>query len=55
MSRESTKTSNPGKRIKISDEVLEWVKSKGEKYSNSINEILRERMMSERKSRRRAS
>jgi uncharacterized protein (DUF4415 family) len=34
---------------RIDNEVLEWLKSKGEGHLARINEILRERMMTERR------
>ena len=35
--------------FRIDNDVLEWLKSKGEGHLTRINEILRERMISERK------
>ena len=34
--------------LRIDDEVLDWLKSKGEGHLTRINEILRERMIAER-------
>jgi uncharacterized protein (DUF4415 family) len=34
--------------FRIDDEVLDWLKSKGEGHFSRINEILRERMIRER-------
>ena len=34
--------------LRIDNEVLDWLKSKGEGHLSRINEILRERMVSER-------
>ena len=35
--------------LRIDDEVLDWLKSKGEGHLGRINDILRERMIRERK------
>jgi uncharacterized protein (DUF4415 family) len=35
--------------LRIDDEVLDWLKSKGEGHLTRINDILRERMISERR------
>ncbi len=35
--------------FRVDNDVLEWLKSKGEGHLTRINEILRERMMAERK------
>jgi uncharacterized protein (DUF4415 family) len=36
--------------LRIDNEILDWLKSKGEGHLTRINEILRERMASERRS-----
>lgn len=38
--------------VRIDDEILDWLRSKGEGHLTRINEILRERMMSERQPKR---
>jgi uncharacterized protein (DUF4415 family) len=38
--------------LRIDNDVLDWVKSKGDKHSSRINEILRECMMADRERRR---
>jgi uncharacterized protein (DUF4415 family) len=35
--------------LRVDNEVLDWLKSKGEGHLTRINEILRERMMAERR------
>ena len=40
--------------VRVDDEVLDWLKSKGEGHLTRINDILRERMMSERRKKRSA-
>ena len=40
--------------VRIDDEVLDWLKSKGEGHLTRINEILRERMTSETREKRSA-
>jgi uncharacterized protein (DUF4415 family) len=35
--------------VRIDDEVLDWLKSKGEGHLTRINEILRDRMIAERR------
>lgn len=38
--------------VRVDNDVLEWLKSKGGGHLTRINEILRERMMADRKTRR---
>jgi uncharacterized protein (DUF4415 family) len=52
--RDGLKQSKTTIYIRIDSDVLAWLRSKKAKYSAVINQILRERMMSERKKQRKA-